>query len=85
MPDGTTQSVQTTSTGEFVLTNVPNGTYQVTGASVSVNGLTYNVPTDGVGGPVLAFPLSVQVGTSSGTYKTDVFLRTGDSISCSDT
>jgi len=81
-PDGTTQSVQTTSNGEFVLSNIQPGTYQVTAASVTVNGLTYNAPTDGVGGPDLTFPLSVVVGTGSGTYKTDFALKTTNSITC---
>lgn len=81
-PDGSTRNVQTTSNGEFVLNNVQSGTYQITGASVTLNGLTYNIPTDGVGGPTLSFPLNVTVGTGSGTYKTDFALKTSSSITC---
>ena len=81
-PDGSTQNIVTTSNGEFVINNAASGTYQITGASVTINGVSYNVPTDGVGGPNLTFPLNVVVGTGSGTYKTDFALKTANPPTC---
>lgn len=79
---GQTYVVTTTSTGEFVLNNVSPGTFEFTSASVTINGFTYNVFTNGVGGPALGANPTVAVGDGAGTYKTDLFLKTTDSVSC---
>jgi hypothetical protein len=79
---GQSYTVTTTSTGEFVLNNVSPGTFEFTSATVTVNGFTYNVFTNGLGGPALSSHPTVVVGDGVGTYKTDLFLMTTDSISC---
>lgn len=83
-PNGTTRTVTTTSNGEFVLTgaDLVDGTYTIVSASVTINGITYNVFTDGLGGPALGSSPTVTVGTSSGTYRTDLFLKAGTVPSC---
>lgn len=75
-------TLQTTSNGEFVLPNADPGTYEIQSASVAINGLTYNVFTDGLGGAVLTSNPTVVVDTGSGTYKTDLFLKTNNTVSC---
>jgi hypothetical protein len=75
-------TVTTTSTGEFVIDNVSPGTFEFRSATVSINGFTYNVFTDGVGGPALGSNPTVVVGQGAGTYKTDLFLKTTDAITC---
>lgn len=77
-----THTLQTNSVGEFILTNADPGTYVVQSVSVTVNGITYSVFTDGVGGPVLGSNPTVVVGTGSGTYKTDVFLKANTTPTC---
>ncbi|TAH51899.1 MAG: VWA domain-containing protein [Chloroflexota bacterium] len=79
---GQQYTVNTTSTGEFVINNVSPGTFEFVSASVNVNGFTYDVFTNGVGGPALASNPTVTVGQGGGTYKTDLFLKTTDSVSC---
>jgi len=83
-PNGTTRTVTTTSNGEFVLTgaDLVDGTYTIVSASVTINGITYNVFTDGLGGPALGSSPTVTVGIASGTYRTDLFLKTGTTPSC---
>ena len=75
-------TLQTTSNGEFVLPNADPGTYEIQSASVAINGLTYNVFTDGLGGAALTSNPTVVVDTGSGTYKTDLFLKTNNTVSC---
>jgi hypothetical protein len=83
-PNGTTRTVTTTSNGEFILTgsDVVDGTYTIVAASVTINGITYNVLTDGLGGPPLGSNPTVTVGTASGTYRTDLFLKAGTTPTC---
>jgi hypothetical protein len=79
---GRQYTLQTTSAGEFVLPNADPGTYQFLSASVTINGFTYNVFTDGVGGPDLTSNPTVDVGIGSGTYKTDLALRSSTTPTC---
>ncbi|HZQ05636.1 MAG TPA: hypothetical protein VFD70_03600, partial [Anaerolineae bacterium] len=81
-PDGTSVNVTTTSQGEFLLRNVPVGTYTITSATVTVDGFTYDVFTDGVGGPDLGSAPTVVVGDATTTYSTEIALRTNDGVSC---
>jgi hypothetical protein len=81
-PDGTTQNLTTNAIGEFVIPNASAGTYLVTGASTTINSVTYNVPTNGVGGPVIAWPATIVAGTESGTYKGEVSLKASTTVSC---
>lgn len=83
-PNGTTRTVTTSSNGEFVLsgTDLVEGTYTIVSASVTINGVTYNVFTDGLGGPALTSSPTVTVGTSSGTYRTDLFLKASTTPTC---
>ncbi len=80
---GNTYTLQTTSNGEFIIPNADPGTYEIQSATVTIGGFTYNVFTDGLGGPPLGSNPTVVVDLGSGTYKTEVYLKTGDSISCS--
>lgn len=80
--NGQTFNVTTTSTGEFVMTDIEPGTYTVTSGTVTVDGLTYSIFTDGLGGPPLPQSPRITVGEASTTYKTELYLDTGDSISC---
>ena len=81
-PDGSTQNLTTSSVGEFVIPNATNGTYQVTGASTTINGVTYNIPTNGVGGPQIAWPVNLIAGSESGTYKGEVELKASTTGAC---
>lgn len=81
-PDGSTQNLTTGATGEFVIPNAASGTYQVTGASTTINGVTYNIPTNGVGGPQIAWPISIVADTASGTYKGEVALKASTTVTC---
>lgn len=79
---GNQYTVTTNSAGQYVLANADPGTYQFVSATVTINGFTYNVFTNGVGGPDLTTNPTVVVGTGSGTYKADVSLRTSSTLSC---
>lgn len=79
---GQTYNVQTSSTGEFVIDNVQPGTFVVQSASVTVGGFTYDIFTDGLGGPPLGSSPTIQVGQGSGSYKVNLFLMTDDPIRC---
>jgi hypothetical protein len=83
-PNGTTRTVTTTSSGEFVLTgdDLVEGTYTIVSVNVSLNGITYNIFTDGLGGPALPSSPTVTVGTSSGTYRTDLYLKASTTPTC---
>jgi von Willebrand factor type A domain/Putative Tad-like Flp pilus-assembly len=83
-PDGSTQNLTTNDIGEFVIPNAASGTYQVTGASTTINGVTYNIPTDGVGGAQISWPISMVAGTESGTYKGEVALKASTAMTCGD-
>jgi hypothetical protein len=67
-------STTTTSSGEFVFADIPEGTYEFQATSVYLSPFNYNKYTLGVGGiPLTALP-RVTVGTGSGTYRADLFL-----------
>lgn len=68
----------TTSTGYFEFVNIPAGTYQFQTISLTISGLTYDIFTDGVGGPVLDSLPTIEVGDSSGTYEKNLSLKTDD-------
>lgn len=75
---GATLQTTTTSTGFFSFTNLDPGTYEFTSVSVVVGGMTYDIFTDGVGGPLLDSNPTVEVGTGQGSYEKNVFLKTDD-------
>lgn len=79
---GQSYNVPTTSTGEFVISNISPGTFEVTSATVTVNGFTYNTFTDGLGGPALTSNPTIVVGQNQGQYKIDLFLKTTDPVTC---
>ncbi len=79
---GVSYTLQTNSVGEFILPNAAPGTYEIQSATVTVNGLTYNIMTDYLGGAPLSSNPTVEVRIGSGTYKTDVFLKTSTTIQC---
>ena len=79
---GNTYNLQTTSAGQFQLTNADPGTYQFLSASVTVGNYTYNAFTQFVGGPPLTSLPTVDVGVGDGTYKTDLFLKTNTFVGC---
>jgi von Willebrand factor type A domain/Putative Flp pilus-assembly TadE/G-like len=81
-PDGSTQNLTTDDIGEFVIPNAAAGTYQVTNASTTINGVTYNIPTNGVGGSVISWPISIVAGTANGTYKGEVSLKASTAVTC---
>jgi hypothetical protein len=81
-PDGTTQNLTTDDIGEFVIPNAASGTYLVTSASTTINGVTYNIFTNGVGGPVISPPVSIVAGTANGTYKGEVSLKASTTVAC---
>lgn len=76
-PDSSNHTVNTTSTGQFLINNVSPGTYTFVGATVTINNITYNILTDGVGGPALdPQSITVDVGGGTGTYTQDLSLKT---------
>ncbi len=79
---GATYSTTTTATGYYVFTNLEDGTYVFQSVAVTVGNYTYNVFTDGVGGPVLASNPTVSVGQANGNYEKNIFLKTNDTVSC---
>jgi Flp pilus assembly protein TadG len=79
---GESYTVHTTSTGEFVINNVNPGTFLFQSASVTDSGVTYDVFTDGVGGPPLTSNPTAVVDIGSGTYRTDLALMSNQSFSC---
>ncbi len=79
---GATLQTTTTSAGYFAFTNIQPGLYEFTSASVTVSGMTYDIFTDGVGGPVMTSNPTIQVGDGSGVYEQDIALKTDD-YSCS--
>ena len=81
-PDGSTNNLTTNDIGEFVIPNAASGTYQVTGASTTINGVTYNIPTDGVGGPQISWPVNIVADAASGTYKGEVALKASTTVTC---
>ena len=83
-PDGSTQNLTTNDIGEFVIPNAASGTYQVMGASTTINGVTYNIPTNGIGGPQISWPINIVAGTESGTYKGEVALKASTVVTCGD-
>lgn len=79
---GQTFNLTTTSTGEFVMKDVQPGTYTVTSGTVTVEGLTYDVFTDGVGGPPLTSSPTITVGQGATTYKAELDLKTNTAVTC---
>ncbi|MBI4673622.1 MAG: VWA domain-containing protein, partial [Chloroflexi bacterium] len=77
---GATLNTTATSTGYFAFNNIDAGTYEFQSISITINGLTYDIYTDGVGGPVLAQLPSIDVGTGSGTYEKNLSLKTDDLV-----
>src|SRR5581483_9025418 len=57
-------STTTTSTGFFEFNNIAPGTYEFQNMSITVGGLTYDIYTDGIGGPSLNSLPQIDVGTS---------------------
>jgi hypothetical protein len=81
---GGTKTVTTTSTGEFILTgaDVVEGTYTIQSAWVTVDGIRYDVLTNGVGGEVLTSYPTITLSPASGTYKMNISLKTDTTITC---
>ncbi len=77
---GATLSTTTTSTGYFAFSNIAPGTYEFQSITVNISGLTYDIFTDGVGGPVLSDPPSIEIGTGAGTYEKNLSLKTDDLV-----
>lgn len=77
---GTTLSTTATSTGYFQFNNVAPGTYEFQSISITINGLTYDIFTDGVGGPVLANLPTIEIGSGTGTYEKNLSLKTDDFV-----
>lgn len=75
---GETFQTTTTSTGFFAFTNVSPGTYEFTSASVTISGFTYDIFTDGVGGPALTSNPTIEVGEAPITYPINLALGTDD-------
>ena len=75
---GQTYQTTATSTGFFQFINIPAGTYEFTSVSTIVGGFTYDIFTDGVGGPVLASNPTIVVGDGAATYEKSIALKTDD-------
>ena len=76
-PDGTTFQVVTLANGEFIVSDVAPGRYEITAVTYndSVTGLPYTKFTDGPGGADITNPIII-VGDTADTYRTDTFIRT---------
>lgn len=72
----------TTSTGAFVFDNIEPGTYEFISVSVTISGFTYDIFTNGVGGPDLTSNPTIEVGQAPTTYPINLSLRTDD-FACS--
>ncbi len=77
---GTTLSTTTTSTGYFQFNNIDPGTYEFQSISITLNNLTYDIYTEGVGGPDLTELPTIEIGTGSGTYEKNLSLATDDFV-----
>ncbi|MCG3142285.1 MAG: hypothetical protein HDKAJFGB_03711 [Anaerolineae bacterium] len=77
---GTTLTTTATSTGYFQFNNIDPGTYEFQSISITLNNLTYDIFTDGVGGPVLADPPTIEIGSGTGTYEKNLSLKTDDFV-----
>ncbi|MCC7163176.1 MAG: VWA domain-containing protein [Anaerolineae bacterium] len=75
---GETMQTTTTSTGFFAFTDISPGTYEFTFASVTISGFTYDIFTDGVGGPILNNNPTIEVGEAPTTYPINLALGTDD-------
>jgi hypothetical protein len=75
-------TVQTDATGQFVIPNAAAGTYVFLSASVTYGPYVYNVFTNGVGGPTSGSNPTLVVGSGTGTYPTDVALKTNANVTC---
>jgi hypothetical protein len=75
-------TVQTDATGQFIIPNAAPGTYVFQSATVTYWPYVYDVFTDGVGGPTLDSPPTFVVSAGTGTYLTDVALKTSTNVSC---
>lgn len=76
---GSTRTTHTNDAGAFAFQDIEPGTYRLT-AYVQLNGLTYDILTDGYGGPALDPQyVEVEVGTGQSDTETVVmFLETDD-------
>ncbi len=77
----TTGQVLTTtasSTGYFEFRNITPGTYRFESVSVSVGGMTYDIFTQGVGGPILEQNPTVEVGDAPISYDVSLALETDE-------
>ncbi|MHB0876003.1 MAG: vWA domain-containing protein [Anaerolineae bacterium] len=82
--DGSTTAYRQTvasSTGAFVFTNVEPGEYTFS-ATMSRNGLTFDILTEVIGGPEAEEPIALSVGEGKGTYVQDLYLRTSTPLQC---
>ncbi len=77
---GANLSTTTTSTGYFAFNNIEPGTYEFQSISVNIGGLTYDILTDGVGGPVLTELPTIEIGTGTGTYEKNLSLKNDDLV-----
>lgn len=75
---GETFQTTTTSTGFFAFTDISPGTYQFTSVSVTISGFTYDIFTDGVGGPALTQNPTIEVGEAPISYPINLALGTDD-------
>lgn len=75
---GTVYNTTTNSTGYFEIRNVPPGTYEFESVSVTISGLTYDLFTNGVGGPILQDNPTIEVGDAPTSYDVNLALETDD-------
>ena len=75
---GQTYTTTTTSTGYFEIRNVQPGTFEFLSVRVNMGGFTYDLFTDGVGGPILTDNPTVEVGDAPTSYDVNIALETDD-------
>jgi hypothetical protein len=75
---GQVYNTTASSTGYFEFRNIPPGTYEFQSVSVSIGGLTYDIFTQGVGGPILEDNPTVEVGDAPISYDVSLALETDD-------
>lgn len=75
---GQTYNATASSTGYFEIRNIDPGTYEFLSATVTIGGFTYDIFTDGVGGPILGDNPTIEVGDAPTTYDVNLALETDD-------